>query len=64
MGENWIANIVGLMHINKVKQTELARELGISPQFLCSVLGGKRTSKRVQESAADAISDIVKRRSA
>ncbi len=64
MGENWIANIVGLMHINKVKQVELARELGISPQFLCSVLSGKRTSKRVQESAANAISDIVKRRSA
>ena len=64
MGENWIANIVGLMHINKVKQVELARELGISPQFLCSVLSGKRTSKRVQEAAANAISDIVKRRSA
>ena len=64
MGENWIANIVGLMHINKVKQVELARELGISPQFLCSVLSGKRTSKRVQEAAEDAISNIVKRRSA
>lgn len=64
MGENWIANIVGLMHINKVKQTELARELGISPQFLCSVLAGKRASKRVKECAADAISSIVKRRSA
>lgn len=39
--ENWIASAVGKMHINNIKQDELAAHLGIRRDYLNKILNGK-----------------------
>lgn len=40
--EPWIGEIVGTLHIHRIPQKELAKEIGVHEKYLCGVLGGKR----------------------
>ena len=42
MKEPWTGNVVGRMHVYGIKNDELARRCGYSPQYLSMVLNGKR----------------------
>lgn len=64
MVESWTGTIVGLLHTNKIKQTELAREMGVTAQYLSMVLNGKKNPKGIEERIKEAIHTIVERRSA
>lgn len=64
MVEAWTGSIVGLLHTHKIKQTELAKEMGVTAQYLSMVLNGKKNPKGIKERMEDAIQNIVDRRSA
>lgn len=40
--EPWTANVVGRMHRYGISQTELARKCGYAPQYVSSILNGKK----------------------
>lgn len=64
MVEAWTGSIVGLLHTHKIKQTELAREMGVTAQYVSMVLNGKKNPKDAKERMEAAINAIVERRSA
>lgn len=64
MVETWTGRIVGLLHTNKIKQTELAQEMGVTAQYVSMVLNGKKNPKDIKERMESAIRTIVNRRSA
>lgn len=63
MGEEWTGRIVGLLHTHRIKQAELARELGLTAQYVSMVLNGKKSSKGIEERMEEAIQAIIDRRS-
>ncbi len=63
MGEEWTGRIVGLLHTHRIKQVELARELGLTAQYVSMVLNGKKSPKGIEERMEDAIQAIIDRRS-
>ena len=62
MGEEWTGRIVGLLHTHRIKQTELARELGLTAQYVSMLLNGKKSSKGIDERMEAAIQAINERR--
>lgn len=42
MNEPWTANVVGRMHLNGIKNDELAKKCGWTPQYISMVLNGKK----------------------
>ena len=64
MNEAWTGSIVGLLHTHKIKQAELAQEMGLTAQYVSMVLNGKKNPKDIKDRMEDAIRTIVKRRSA
>ena len=62
MATEWTGRIVGLLHMHRITQAELASELGITAQYVSMVLNGKKTSKGIDERMEAAIQAIVDRR--
>ena len=62
MEKEWTGRIVGLLHMHRITQAELASELGITAQYVSMVLNGKKTSKGIDERMEAAILAIVDRR--
>lgn len=59
---NWIADVVGKMHINKIKQEELAKKIGIRRDYLNKILNGKEDPKGAKERITAAVDDIIAER--
>lgn len=64
MSEEWTGRIVGLLHTHRIKQSELAGELGLTAQYVSMVLNGKKSPKGIEERMEDAIQAIIQRRNA
>ena len=64
MAENWTGGIVATMHMHKIKQSELAQEMGLTFQYVSMVLNEKRQPKGMKERMEAAIDAIVERRRA
>ena len=62
MATEWTGRIVGLLHTHRITQAELARELGLTAQYVSMVLNGKKSSKGIQERMEGAIQAIIDRR--
>ena len=62
MPEQWTAGFVGEMHQYKIKQIELAQELGMTPEYVCAVLNGKRHPKNAEQRFKAALTLIVRRK--
>ena len=63
MSHQWTGQVVGLLHMHRITQAELAAELGITAQYVSMVLNGKKSSKGIQERMEAAIQAIIQRRS-
>ena len=61
--EQWIAEIVGKMHVNKITQTQLAEKLGVTSDYVWMILNGKKTPKDAQARITQAINEIIAERS-
>lgn len=60
---DWTGEVVGLMHTQRVKQIELAQELGFTNEYVNMLLNRKRPCKdETVQRMKDAIMAIVARR--
>ena len=64
MIEPWTGEIVAELHINHISQTELAREIGCTPQYVSMALSGTKKSSTIEQRMREAIARIVDRRTA
>ena len=60
--EKWIADVVGKMHINKIRQSELADALGYTKEYVSMVLTGKRNPKDAERIFTDAVDALIERK--
>lgn len=61
--ENWIADVVGKMHIHKISQSELADCYGCSREFMNRVLNGAiAPPKGAKERILTAVDDLIARK--
>ncbi len=60
--EQWIANAVGKMHVNKVSQTDIAKKMGVTNDYIWMILNGKKSPANAEARIMTAISDIIRER--
>ena len=60
--ENWIAGVVGKMHLHKITQNDLATTLGVSRVYLNKVLNGKECPANAKENVTNALNKLIKER--
>lgn len=58
----WMADLFGKMRSNKVKDAELAAEVGWHPKYLSAVLNGHKTPRDAEEKLKSALERILARR--
>lgn len=57
-----MGEIVGELHMKRIRQTDVAAEMGISSQFLSAVLNGAKHSSGIEGRIRNAIARIEARR--
>lgn len=60
--EEWIGEVIGKMHVNKITQVELARHLGIRRDYLSKILNGAINPKGAKQRIVTAINEIINER--
>lgn len=60
--DKWIATMVGQMHINGITQAELAREVGVSREYINKVLNGKENPKNAKEKFETALENLLSKK--
>ena len=60
--EAWTGEIVGLLHVNDITQSELAAEMGCSMVWLSMLLNGKRSVDGSERRMKEAIQSIINRK--
>lgn len=58
MSAQWIAEIIGKMHIHNITQKQLAEHLKITPQYVNMLLAGKKTSAKAQIMLENALCEL------
>ena len=58
----WICVFVGKKHNHKVKNRELAAELGVTEEYVSMVLNGHRDPAGAEEKFTAALNRIIQRR--
>lgn len=58
----WICTFVGQKHNHKVKNRELAKELGVTEEYVSMVLNGHRDPSGAEEKFTAALNRIIQRR--
>lgn len=59
MSTEWTGRIVGLLHTHRITQARLAKEMGVTAQYVSMVLNGKKTSKGIENRMEAAIQAIT-----
>lgn len=59
----WIGSFVGKKHNHKIKNRELADELGMTEEYVSMVLNGHRDPAGAEEKFTAALDRIIQRRS-
>lgn len=62
MPEKWTGKIVGKMHVESVTSADLAKEMGVSPNYVSMILHGKRTPPGAKERMTDALESIIRKK--
>lgn len=60
--DKWIAEAVGKMHVNKIKQDEVADRLGIRRDYFNKIINGKESPKGAEKRIMVAIDSIISER--
>lgn len=60
--DKWIATAVGLMHINKITQIQVAKKMGVTNDYVNMILNGKMSPKNAEERIMRAIDEILAER--
>lgn len=62
MAEQWIAEIVGKMHIHRIRQQDVAKALSVTPEYVSAILNGHRSPAGAQHRFEKAVADIIAER--
>ena len=62
--DNWIAVAIGKMHINNIKQDDVASKMGIRRDYLNKILNGKNFPKDAETRIMSAIDEIIREKNA
>jgi predicted transcriptional regulator len=62
--ENWIATVVGKMHVNKITQNALAEKMGIGREYLNKILNGIEKPTNAEERIMKALNELISERGA
>ncbi len=61
MAAQWTADVIGEMHLRKITKRRLAKEMGVTPEYISMVLNGHREPVGIEErvrAALDAIPEV------
>ena len=58
----WIGDLVGQMHNNKVSKTQLAEHMGVSREYVSMVLNGHRNPAGAKSRFQAAVNEIIDQR--
>ena len=58
----WTGHLVGKMHINSIKNEDLAEKMELHPKYISMVLNGKKTPKGAKERFEQAVNEIIAER--
>ena len=59
MPAQWTADLIGGMHLARVSKKQLAKHLGVTPEYVSMVLNGHREPDGAAERFKDALDQIV-----
>ena len=57
--DEWIAKAVGKMHINKITQSDIAKKLNVTREYINMILTGKKFPANAEERISTAIDEII-----
>lgn len=57
----WIGEVVGQMHRNKISKSQLAEHMGVSREYVSMILNGHRYPEGAETRFRSAIAEIVQR---
>lgn len=57
--ENWIACVVGKMHVYKISQGDLANKLGVSREYVNKILNGIEKPNGAKERITVALNELI-----
>ena len=58
----WTGDLVGKMHVNKVRRSDLAEQLNVSEAYISMLLNSKRTTKGAQTKLENAYESVLAKR--
>lgn len=58
----WTGDLVGKMHVNKVKNSDLAKELGVTEAYISMMLNSKRNTKGMREKLEKAYEAVLEKK--
>ena len=58
----WIGDLVGQMHNNKISKTQLSEHMGVSREYVSMVLNGHRDPAGAEERFRTAVTEIIAER--
>lgn len=62
MVEPWTGEVVGIMHVNRIKQSQVADKMGVTNDWVSMILNGKKSPKGAEERIRAAIAEILEER--
>ena len=62
MPKEWTGNLVGLMHNNRISNSQLAKELGVTDRYVSMVLNGHREPPGAEDRFTAAVRKIIDER--
>ena len=63
MRPKWTGEVIKKMHVKGISQRDLAKEMGVSPQYVCMVLSGARPTPGSKAKLLEALDRLMKRTS-
>ena len=63
MPAQWTGEVIGKMHIHRIKVNELAEYLGYHPKYVSSILNGKKNPKHAELIFTAAVDRMIAQKS-
>ncbi|MCI1956144.1 MAG: hypothetical protein LKJ21_07200 [Oscillospiraceae bacterium] len=64
MPEQWTAEIIGEMHLNRITAKELSAQLGYNPKYVSTILNGHRKPKKAEQMFREALNELIHQKQA
>lgn len=59
MPAQWTAEIIGEMHLNGIQKQQLAKELGVTAEYVSMLLNGHRSPPNAETRCREALAQLI-----